>query len=89
MSATNKTMKVLEHLKKHGSITSWEAIQKYGATRLSAIIYNLRKNHIITSDMQEITDRYGNNTRFANYVYVGEITTDNEDASGNEQLSLF
>lgn len=86
---TNKTMKVLEHLKKYGSITSWEAIQKYGATRLSAIIYNLRKNHVITSDIQEMTDRYGDNTRFAKYVYVGEIATDNEEASGSEQLSLI
>ena len=37
-----KTLKVLNHLKKYGKITSWEAIEKYKATRLSAIIYNLR-----------------------------------------------
>lgn len=39
----NKTQKVLEHLKTKGSITSWDAIQLYRATRLSAIIFNLRK----------------------------------------------
>lgn len=38
-----KTQKVLNHLRENGSITSWEAIQQYGATRLSAIIFNLRK----------------------------------------------
>jgi hypothetical protein len=38
----SKSSRVLEHLEKFGSITSWEAIENYGATRLSAIIYNLR-----------------------------------------------
>ena len=80
MSATNKTVKVLEHLKKHGSITSWEAIQKYGATRLSAIIFNLRKHHIIESVMQDDTDRFGNSTHFARYVYKGELEPAEETA---------
>jgi hypothetical protein len=34
--------KVLWHLRNHKSITSWEAIQNYGATRLAAIIFNLK-----------------------------------------------
>ena len=38
----NQTEAVLAHLQKHKSITSWEAIQEYGATRLSDIIYRLR-----------------------------------------------
>lgn len=46
--ATNKTQKVLEHLQKHGSITSLEAIDLYGATRLSGIIYNLKKKNILS-----------------------------------------
>ena len=29
------------HLKKYGSITSWEAIKKYSITRLSSVIYIL------------------------------------------------
>ena len=36
----NKTKAVMLHLQEKGSITSWEAIKEYGATRLSAIIYN-------------------------------------------------
>ena len=38
-----KTAKVLTHLELHGSITSMEAFQEYNATRLSGIIYTLRK----------------------------------------------
>jgi len=33
---------VLIHLQMHKSITSWEAIEKFRATRLSAIIHTLR-----------------------------------------------
>ena len=69
---TSKTKKVLQHLQKHGSITSWEAINKYGATRLSAIIFNLRKKHRIESVSQIFTDRYKNQSTFAKYIYCGE-----------------
>jgi hypothetical protein len=40
----SKHEKVKRHLLKHRSITSWEAIKNYAATRLAAIIFELRKN---------------------------------------------
>ena len=55
------------------SITSFEAFTEYGATRLSAIIFNLRKNHIITDEWIERTNRFGENVRFKKYLYVKEI----------------
>lgn len=68
-----KTQKVLNHLRENGSITSWEAIQQYGATRLSAIIFNLRKKGIeIKSEMVQFTDKYGDNSTFAKYVLISE-----------------
>lgn len=70
--ATNKTEQVLEHLQKNGSITSWEAIQNYKATRLSAIIYNLRKHYIIDSVDSIFTDSFGNQNTFTKYIYAGE-----------------
>jgi hypothetical protein len=68
MGRTNKTNEVLKHLKQNGSITSWEAIQLYGATRLSAIIFNLRKKYNINTFMIDDIDRYGNESRYAKYV---------------------
>ncbi len=64
-----KTQMVLDHLKKHGSITSLEAIDNYGATRLSAIIFNLRKKgySIDTIDVHSV-DRYGNSVVYGKYV---------------------
>ena len=69
---TNKTSEVLEHLRKYGSISSIEAIRLYGATRLSAIIYNLRHNYglDIISKTIPFTDRYGTNADYAEYVLV-------------------
>lgn len=64
-----KTSMVLDHLKKHGTITSMEAIENYGATRLSAIIFNLRKQgyNIDTIDVKSV-DRYGNSVVYGKYV---------------------
>lgn len=64
----NKTEKVLEHLQKYGSITSLEAFELYGATRLSAIIFNLRKIYNIDGIDSECTDRYGNTARYTKYI---------------------
>lgn len=68
----NKHQKVREHLKEKGSITSWEAIQEYGATRLASIICNLRKSgYDIDTLMLEQTDRYGNKSQYAKYILKG------------------
>ena len=74
MGNTNKTKEVLKHLKKKGSITSWDAIKLYGATRLSAIIFNLReRGYVIDSLWMEDTDRYGNLSRYVKYIYKGQM----------------
>lgn len=63
-----KTRLVLRHLQKKHSITSWQAIEEYGGTRLSAIIFNLRKEGWNIQDKWiEEYDRYGNKTRFKKY----------------------
>lgn len=69
VTKVNKTTKVLEHLKKYGHITSLEAISLYSATRLSAIIYNLRKKgyDIETNDI-DFTDRFGTKSHYGKYV---------------------
>lgn len=65
----NKTTAVLDHMKEHGSITQMEAIELFGATRLSAIIFNLRrKGYEITSETQGAIDRYGHAVNYARYV---------------------
>ena len=69
MEKTTQEKEVLDYRRKIGSITSWEAIVEFGATRLSAIIYNLRKKgyNIETNDVI-VKNRYGNATVIAKYV---------------------
>jgi len=65
----NKTIAVLEHMREHGGITQLEATELYGATRLSAIIFNLRKRgHDIETVTTGTTDRYGHAVNYAKYV---------------------
>lgn len=69
----NKTQKVKEHLLRFGSITSWDAINLYGETRLSDVILKLRqKGWDIKTVRCEFTDRYGNIGKYANYVLKGD-----------------
>ncbi len=71
MKKTNKTQEVLKYLQKNGSITSMEAINEFGATRLSAIIFNLRKHYDIETIEVVCNDRYGHECHFAKYTYRG------------------
>lgn len=68
---TTKGKQVLAHLIKRKSITSWEAIILYKATRLSAIIFVLRSKGygIVTKEITQ-KDVNGNNCTFAKYVLV-------------------
>lgn len=62
---------VLDYIRKHGSITSAEAFTELGNTRLSASVFELRKDgHAIAREMVEGKDRDGQRVRFARYTLV-------------------
>ncbi|QDP61339.1 MAG: hypothetical protein Unbinned3904contig1002_21 [Prokaryotic dsDNA virus sp.] len=71
---------VLWHLKMYGHITSYEAIKEYGATRLSGIIFNHRKNgYRIDSIPIHRKTRFGKTVTLAKYVYT----------EPNKEMNLF
>lgn len=72
MEKQTQRQKVLNHLKRHGSITSWEAIKEYGATRLAAVVSELRNNHTISVEYEKVKNRQGDTVSIAKYIYVGE-----------------
>lgn len=74
MKKTTKKGQVKQHLLKHKSITSWDAIEKYGATRISAIIFTLRHKEgmNIVNDSISMKDRNGNTCNYAKYIYKGD-----------------
>lgn len=61
--------RLLEYLKEFKHITSLDAIKDLGNTRLSATIYELRKDgyNIISEDLT-VKNRWGNNTTIAKYI---------------------
>lgn len=59
---------VLRHLKDHNTITTWEAIENYGITRLSAIIFNLKEQgYRIGGEMKGTFNRYGEPVSWKEY----------------------
>ena len=69
-------LRILDYLKRHGSITSVEAFQYFGITRLAARIKDLRdRGYLIDTVMLNGVNRYGEDVRFAKYVWKGN---DNE-----------
>jgi len=66
-SFETKTKKVADYLIKNKNITSWDAINKFKATRLSAIIFNLKKRGFIIETRME----KNSNSTFARYHFRG------------------
>lgn len=68
-----QTTEIKKYLEKHKrGITSLEAFERYGATRLASIIYQLRyKHHMdIETDTILVKTRYGRNVPVARYRLV-------------------
>ena len=68
-----KTQKseVLRYMQSHKGITSLQAIEKFGATRLSDISLKLRQEgYAIKTESITKKNRYGHTTTFARYTLV-------------------
>lgn len=65
---------VLNHLNRNIGITSMVAFQEYGITRLSAVIFDLRKaGHDIISVPFTEKNRYGNTVNFVEYRLADKV----------------
>lgn len=70
---TQKSQKseVLKYMQTHKGITSIQAIEKFGATRLSDIIFRLRKEgYEIETESITTKNRYGHVVTYAKYSLV-------------------
>jgi len=62
---------ILEHLLEHNHITSMEAISRYGITRLSEYIHQLRKDgYHIETETRVGAKRYKQTPHYALYVLM-------------------
>lgn len=65
--------RILDYLQNNESITSMQSFELFGATRLSAIIFNLRKDgYTIESVNKKSQNRYGDTVRYVAYKLIKE-----------------
>ena len=65
------TGRILKYLRTHKGITSMKAFELFGVTRLSAIIFKLRKDgYDIESVKCNGKNRYGDSVRFDEYRLI-------------------
>ena len=66
---TTQNERVLRHLKDYGTITTWEAIEEYGITRLSARIKDLKDTgNKIDSEWLSSENGYGEKVSYKKYI---------------------
>ena len=63
----NKTQEILKYMQEGNTISSFEAFEMFGATRLSAVIFELRKKYNIKSIPATCIDRYGTRCDYVKY----------------------
>ena len=69
----SQCMKILEYMRKHGSITPREAEDAFGCMRLAARIADLKdQGYIIERRTKTGKNRYGNTVSFAEYYLIEE-----------------
>lgn len=78
MQAVSQKQAIVNHLYKVGHITSMEAFEHYGATRLSAIIHVLRHNEGMNIETRMVVGktRYGTTKEYAKYILHKEVVKD-------------
>ncbi len=73
MARLSQNDQVLSHLKSHVGITTLTAFEKYGISRLSARIHNLREmGYDIASVPKTVKNRYGEKCHVVEYRLVRE-----------------
>lgn len=91
MRAKRQENLVLAHLEEHGSITPYEAIERYHITRLAAVIFRLKKNHDIRTIIIRGYDENGDNYQYAMYELKKEPhgATNTARLQGDEYEDIF
>ena len=74
MKRATHESRLLDYLEKYGRITSLEAVEKLGNTRISATVFNLRnKGYDITTEIEKGKNRYGDKVEYGVYKLIGGI----------------
>ena len=77
MKTTQKD-RILDYIRKFGSITSWEAYQDLGVMQLGARIDQLQKDgYQFKTEWEQEKNRYGEDVSFKRYYLVDDMIQEN------------
>ena len=63
-----QSQRILRHLQDYGTITTWQAIEDYGITRLSARVFDLKEmGYKISGEVKSGLNRYGEKVSWKEY----------------------
>lgn len=69
---TKSEQRIYDYIKKHGSITTMDAIMDIGETRLSARIFELKESGVnIQDEWIDVKNRWGERRRVKSY-FIGK-----------------
>ena len=71
MKQTQKE-RLLKYFKQHEHINPLESWLKLGIYRLSDVVFRLREEHFIDTEIVKVENQFGEKCRVAKYVYIGE-----------------
>lgn len=70
---STQRLRIMQHLRQHGTITGLEALQLYGIMRLASRISELKKRgEPITKEMRTSVNKYGAPVHYAEYRLIEE-----------------
>lgn len=69
---TTQKDRVLDYMHQNGSITTWEAFQNLGVSRLANVIAEIRKEYVVESITRITKNRYGDKCHFSEYRLSNE-----------------
>jgi hypothetical protein len=69
---TTQKDRVLDYMHQNGSITTWEAFQNLGVSRLANVIAEIRKEYVVESITRSKKNRYGDQCHFSEYRLSSE-----------------
>lgn len=68
MARKTQKQRVLDYIEQFGSISSLEAFQDLGITRLSAVVFDLKEDgHEFDTKIERGKNRFGERTNYARY----------------------
>lgn len=69
--------RILDYIRRYGSITSWQAYADLSVTQLGARIYGLKEQgYVFKKERVYTKNRMGEDTHYDKYMLVEEITNE-------------